>query len=130
MGPASLALARFQVAFSVAFDFVLFLHAPLVAMVLSCFFMRFLLLWLCTVSPCFPSAELEFIFIHLCKRIIGFLPYIGLGLLTPFAFIHYIELGLLILLLYFLFIYSLHWVKSANPFYFLFSSFIRYIGLG
>ena len=116
-------------------------------MALSCFFVHFLPLWLCTVSSYFTLAKSESILIPLYKGIIGFLPYIRLGLLTQFAFfslylfttlgwaywpicflfslfIHYIGLGLLALLFSYLFIYSLHWVGSVDPFYFLLSSFI------
>ena len=93
-------------------------------MALSCFFfMHFLLLWLCMVSPCFTSAESEFIFIPLYKGIMGFFAIYWVGLVNPFCFlfsslIHYIGLGLLTLLLSFLFIYSLHWVGPIGPFTF------------
>ena len=85
--------------------------------------MHFLLLWLCMVSPYFTSAELEFIFIPLYKGIMGLFAIYWVGLVNPFCFffffffslIHYIGLGLLTLLLSFLFIYSLHWVGPVDP---------------
>jgi len=115
-----------------AFDFVSFpLHAFLLPLVLSCFSLtHFLLLWLCLVSSsCVScccgfvrfhltllSAKSEFILIPLYKGIMDFLPYIGLGLLTYFAF------------------FSLHLFNTLGwvcwPLCFLFSSFIHFIGLG
>ena len=83
-------------------------------LILSCFFICFLSLWLYKVSPCFTSAESKFILIPLYKGIMGFLPNIGLGLLTYFAF------------------FSLHLFTTLGqvclPICFIFSSY--YIGLG
>lgn len=116
-------------AFSTAFNSVLFLHALLAAIVLSCFFVCFLPLWLCTVSICFTSAKSKFILIPLHKDVMGFLPYIVLGLPNPFAlfsFHLFTTLGWAYWPFYFLsfiFIYSPHWV-ALWPFYFLFSRFI------
>ena len=91
---------------SCRYGFVLFLHAFLTTVTLSYFFACILLLWLCTVSVCFTFAKSEFMLIPLYKGIMGFLPYIGLGLLTYFAFfsLHlFTTLALLLLLLPLLF---------------------------
>ena len=85
-------------------------------LILSCFFVCFLLLWLCTVSTCFTFAKSEFVFIPLHEDVMGFLPYIRLGLPNPFAF------------------FSLHLFTTLGwawwPFCFLFTLFFHHIGLG
>ena len=120
------------------------MHFPLPLISSRFLFMCFCCLWFCFVSPsrifyCYDfvlfsfscvscccgfvrfhltllSAESEFILIPLYKGIMGFLPYIGLGLLTHFAFFSLQLFN------------TLGWV--CWPFCFLFSSFIHFIGLG
>ena len=85
-------------------------------LILSCFFMCFLPLWLCMVSTCITFSKSDFIFIALHEGVMSFLPYIGLGLPNPFAF------------------FSLHLFTTLGwacwPFCFLFSLFFHHIGLG
>ena len=121
--------------FPSTFDFLLFLHAFPAIVALSCFFMRFLPLWLYLVSlhvsyHCgfarFHFALLSQIKIHPYPFIQGHyglsaIYWVGLANLFCFlfsSFIHYSELAQLTLLLSFLFIYSLHW-----PFRFFFFFF-------
>ena len=120
------------------------MHFPLPLISSRFLFMCFCYLWFCFVSPsrifyCYDfvlfsfscvscccgfvrfhltllSAESKFILIPLYKGIMGFLPYIGLGLLTHFAFFSLQLFN------------TLGWV--CWPLCFLFSSFIHFIGLG
>ena len=107
------------------YDFVLFLlHLFLTDVVFSCFcFMHFLPLWLCLVSTlcvschydfvlflrAFPTAVVLHNFTLLYFRKIKIHPYLPIKGHYGFS--------------------TIYWVGIANPFYFLFSSFIHYIGL-
>ena len=86
------------------YDFVLFLlHLFLTDVVFSCFFfMHFFPLWLCLVSTLCVSCHYDFV-LFLCA-------FPAVVVLHGFS--------------------TIYWVGLADPIYFLFSSFIHYIGLG
>ena len=107
----------------------LFMHFPLI-LILSCLsFMYFLPLWLCLVSSCI-SCHCGFARFHLALLLqnqnLSLFPYTR----ALWAFCHIYQVGLADHFAFF----SLHLFTTLGwaywPFYFLFSSFIHYIGLG